>query len=204
VAYIEGQARDISYAGFEFDPAGWVRVNREVITAAAEKYGLPPDLLAGIAWKEAPGKGQIWDDMASGIRRLAEEPWSPVIPENLPGPLKGDQDATSYGAMAVQTRRAAEVLGYDPEHLTDGQREQIVASLKDPNQNIFIAAAYLKSLKDDSSAAYTAFDELTPEQYQELAARYNGGPYWRSEAAQVYGRDYMSKLDDARAALGSP
>ena len=60
----------------------------------------------------------------------------------------------------------------------------------------------LKSVKDDSSAAFTVSDELAPEQYQEVAARYNGGPYWRSEAAQAYGRGYMNGLDAARAALG--
>ncbi|GAA0632092.1 hypothetical protein GCM10009535_04680 [Streptomyces thermocarboxydovorans] len=44
-------------------------------------------------------------------------------------------------------------------------------------------------------------EEMTPAQYQELAARYNGGPYWRTDDAQAYGRGFMNNLNDARNAL---
>ncbi|MEV8419628.1 hypothetical protein [Streptomyces niveus] len=44
-------------------------------------------------------------------------------------------------------------------------------------------------------------DEMTPAQYQELAARYNGGPYWAEEDAQGYGRGFTNHLDNARDAL---
>lgn len=43
--------------------------------------------------------------------------------------------------------------------------------------------------------------EMTTQQYQELAARYNGGPYWESDAAQAYGRGFNNNVDDARRAL---
>ncbi|MFF7239923.1 hypothetical protein [Streptomyces collinus] len=98
-------------------------------------------------------------------------------------------------------RRAAEVLGYDPAHLTQGQRDTIEASLQDPGQNIFIASDYLAMLKEESGFADVPADEMTREQRQELAARYNGGPYWQDDKAQSYGRGFDKNLDDARSAL---
>jgi len=78
--------------------------------------------------------------------------------------------------MAVQIRRAAEVLGYDPANLSDSQRAEIVSALKDPAQNMFITAKYLESLKAESDFADVPADQLALYQYEELAARYNGGP----------------------------
>ncbi|MDX3309726.1 hypothetical protein ACWGH3_17085 [Streptomyces sp. NPDC054884] len=78
--------------------------------------------------------------------------------------------------MSIQVRRAAEVLGYDPQHLTDNQRDQVVGALKDPAKNIFIASEYLAQLKAESGFADVPPDQMTRAQMQELAARYNGGP----------------------------
>ncbi|GAA0652009.1 hypothetical protein GCM10009535_32870 [Streptomyces thermocarboxydovorans] len=93
------------------------------------------------------------------------------------------------------------MLGYDPAHLTEGQRDTIEASLQDPGQNIFIAAEYLAMLKEESSFADIPADSMTREQRQELAARYNGGPYWQNDKAQTYGRNFDRDLDEARSAL---
>ncbi|MGW3726862.1 hypothetical protein [Streptomyces sp. NPDC000851] len=103
------------------------------------------------------------------------------------------------GAAAV--RRGAEVLGYDPDHLTDQQRGTVEEALQDPAQNIFIASEYLAQLKAESEFADVPAEEMTPAQYQELAARYNGGPYWQTDDAQAYGRGFTNNLDDARNAL---
>jgi hypothetical protein len=42
---------------------------------------------------------------------------------------------------------------------------------------------------------------MTPAQYQELASRHNGGPYWQSGDARACGRGFMDNLGDARSAL---
>ncbi|MEU0681371.1 MULTISPECIES: hypothetical protein [Streptomyces] len=42
---------------------------------------------------------------------------------------------------------------------------------------------------------------MTAEQQQELATRYNGGPYWENDQAQRYGRDFAHQLDQARNAI---
>ena len=115
--------------------------------------------------------------------------------------IGGDPDQTSMGPMSIQIRRAAEVLGYDPGSLTDAQRDQVENAVKDPAQNIFITSEYLATLKAESEFADVPADQMTAAQYQELAARYNGGPYWQSGDAQAYGRRFTSNLDDAQQAL---
>ena len=42
-----------------------------------------------------------------------------------------DPAKTSLRPMAIQLRRAAESLGYDPNSLTEGQRTEIISSLMD-------------------------------------------------------------------------
>lgn len=78
----------------------------------------------------------------------------PSTPENLPiDRLAGPPAETSFGLIAIQVRRGAEVLGYDPENLTEGWRDTIEAALQDPGQNISIASEYLKTLKEESGFA---------------------------------------------------
>ncbi|MGP3737546.1 hypothetical protein ACTWJ9_30975 (plasmid) [Streptomyces sp. GDS52] len=179
----------------------WIAANKDIISEAAQRSGLPPDMVAGIAWQEVGGQWGWMDDGVDTIRELAEDGWLDSTPENLPSRLGGSPDETSFGPIAIQVRRAAEVLGYDPANLTEGQRNTIETSLQDPGQNIFIASEYLAMLKEESGFADVPSDEMTREQRQELAARYNGGPYWQDEKAQAYGRGFDRNLDDARSAL---
>ncbi|MGH3917219.1 MAG: hypothetical protein ACRDTC_27975 [Pseudonocardiaceae bacterium] len=44
-------------------------------------------------------------------------------------------------------------------------------------------------------------DHLTAAQYEELAARYNGGPNWQGDHAQDYGKDVRKHLREAGEAL---
>ncbi|NBE53364.1 transglycosylase SLT domain-containing protein [Streptomyces sp. YC537] len=164
----------------------WIDANGAAIRAAAKENGLPPDVIAGIAWREVDGGPGVIDDVTDTARQLG---------------IGGDADRTSMGPMQIQIRRAAEVLGYDPADLTADQRDEVESAVKDPTQNVFIASEYLSRLKAESEFADVPADRMTDAQYQELAARYNGGPYWESDDAQGYGRDFMRDLDSARAAL---
>ncbi|MCZ2526988.1 hypothetical protein [Streptomyces sp. HB2AG] len=184
------------------DRREWIKANKDIIAAAARESGLPPAMLAGIAWQEIGGKGRVWDDGAGLARGIADQGWFPVTPENLlPDRLAGSPDETSYGPMSIQVRRAAEVLGYDPANLTEPQRDQVVQALEDPAQNVFIASEYLAQVKAESEFADVPADQMTPEQYQELASRYNGGPGWQYDEAQAYGRGFMNDLDEAKQAM---
>lgn len=195
-----GQSRE-PVLDLDGDHAYWIRDNKQLIEAAAKETGLPADLIAGIAWREVGGKPYIVDDITETVRHGAESEVSPITPENLPLRAGGERDATSYGPMAVQLRRAAEVLGYDPHNLSDQQRDEVRAALKDPAQNIFVASKYLANLKAESDFSAVPADQLTPAQYQELAARYNGGPHWQGEQAQGYGREVMALRHSASEAL---
>lgn len=180
---------------------GWITNNKQLIAAAATESGLPPDLIAAVAWKEVCGKPYILDDAAEGFRQAAESPWNPLTPEYLPEPLRGDPDEASYGPMAVQIRRGAEALGYDPGALTEPQRDEIRTALKDPAQNLFIASKHLADLKAESDFADLPAEQLAPQHYHELAARYNGGSNWQGDQAQDYGDDVIAHLGQAREAL---
>ena len=173
----------------------WIHDNRAVIQAAANKYGLPPDLVAGIAWQEVAGEAYWTDREVFGLRN-SEEVSNPRLDPNE----DGRSNATSMGPIAIQVRRAAETLGYDPATMSQAQRMEVVESLNDPKQNIFIAASHLSDLKQESG--FSANENLTPDQYRELAARYNGGPYWEGKAAQGYGDGFMRNLPKAQQALG--
>ncbi|MEV5529699.1 hypothetical protein [Streptomyces prunicolor] len=74
-------------------------------------------------------------------------------------------------------------------------------ALQDPAQNIFIASEYPAQLTAQSDFADVPAEEMAPAQHEELAARYNGGPYWQTDDAQAYGRGFMNNLDEARNAL---
>ncbi|MET9059144.1 hypothetical protein ABZX99_15125 [Streptomyces antibioticus] len=76
--------------------------------------------------------------------------------------VPGDsRDETSFGPIAIQAGRAAEVLGYDPANLTDGRRDTVEAALRDPGQYIFIASKYLAMLKEESGFAGVRADRRT-------------------------------------------
>ncbi|WP_030729329.1 lytic transglycosylase domain-containing protein [Streptomyces sp. NRRL S-237] len=165
----------------------YISHNSELIKAAATESGLPPEMVAGIAWQEVEGDPGVLDDLARAGRSI------------IPG--SEDPDRTSMGPLSIQVRRAAEVLGYDPQHLTETQREVVVAAVRDPAKNIFIASEYLAQLKAESGFADVRPEDMTREQMRELAARYNGGPYYESSGAQAYGRMFDGNLDDAGRAL---
>ncbi|GAA4856368.1 hypothetical protein GCM10023222_03220 [Saccharopolyspora cebuensis] len=184
------------------DRAGWISDNKEAIRTAAEEAGLPPELVAGIAWQEVGGKGRIWDDVVQGIRDAADSGGSPIAPENLPGRAGGEPDEVSYGALSIQVRRAAEVLGYDPENLSDDQREEVVTAAENPKTNLLISAQHLADIKARTDFADVPPDQMTPEHYAEIGARYNGGPNWATNPdAQAYGQTLNENMPKANEAM---
>jgi WXG100 family type VII secretion target len=155
---------------FDFK-AQWVHGYRDVIEAAAAKYNLPVKLVAGVAYVEVGGDPLWIDDVAHAVREF-DHSGDPLLE---PLTITKKPELTSFGNVSIQIRRAAEVLGYDPTHLTEAQEDMIVASLKDPRQNIFISAAHLAQLRDIDFAGKGAAD-MTADDIIITAARYNRGP----------------------------
>ncbi|KWX03618.1 hypothetical protein TH66_12305 [Carbonactinospora thermoautotrophica] len=168
----------------------WIYAYRSVIETAAREYGIPASVLAGVAYKEVGGKPMWMDGAVDTLRQ-----WHLY---------SGEPNQTSYGPMSIQVKAAAESLGYDPAKLTDRQREQIIKSLEDPEQSIFIAAKHLADLKQTTDFAYKEPHEMTAEEGEVLAAKYNGGPYWEGPDAQAYAKDYRKHLEAATDALQNP
>lgn len=185
---------------FVADCYDFVAAYKELIDAVSHEFGLPPDLLAAIAWRELCATPHPLETLIEALRRAADGDCAWITAQSLPGSVAGATKGTRE-LMAAPVRRAAEVLGYDPASLSNGQLNKIESVLEEPTQHIFITAKHLARLKAESGFADVSADELTYAQYQELAARYDGGPRWSSGAAQSYGRDVVATLDRARAAL---
>ena len=178
---IQAESKNYSDSGMEFglvDVAKWktdpeyldkfksmfVYKNREIIKAAAARFDIPAELLAGVMRIEIGGKDPV-KPLIYWYRS-----WAPSF-----FPYAGDKDKTSLGQQAMQVRRAAESLGYDPKALSDNQRDQILETLEDPVQSIFLAAKHISDLRDVDFKGIHA-SALTSSDVQIIGARYNQGP----------------------------
>ncbi|MER5633214.1 hypothetical protein [Streptomyces nitrosporeus] len=157
----------------------YLSANKDLIRAAAHDAGLPPEMIAGISWQEAEGGPGALDDPAFEVRE--------IIPGEDPG-------RTSMDSIALQVRRAAELLGYDDAHLT-GMQRSVVDAVEDPAKNVFTASDHLVQLKAESGFAGVPPEEMTRARMQERAARSNGAllpvpgrPGIRSELRPETGR----------------
>ncbi len=84
-------------------------------------------------------------------------------------------EETSFGSVSTQVRRAAEELGYDPSSLTHMQTSFIIASLADPQQNLFIVASHLNRLRNQDFTGKPG-ELLTDDDLKIVGTRYNRGP----------------------------
>jgi hypothetical protein len=166
------------------------------ILAAANKYDIPPLLLAGVLHIEGGGDPPIWDDLAyfarnfETLRNLGEA-------GILPSFFAPQKDMTSFGNTSVQVRTAAITLGYDYDSLTQVQKDDIIQTLKDPVQAIFVSALHLSQLRD-YDYPLTAGNELTEEQIVVIASRYNRG---KSETKEEIVNDYGNRILDMKLKL---
>jgi hypothetical protein len=136
----------------------WVRGYRSAIKDAASRFGLPAELLAGVAFNEVGGDPLEADTLAYSLRK---------------GP---DRDKTSFGNVSIQVRRAAEALGYDTGYeLTNTQRRAVIATLENPEANIYVAAKHLSDLRDLDFNG-TKASALTRDEVEVIATRFNRGP----------------------------
>jgi hypothetical protein len=146
----------------------WVHCMRDPIKAAAQKYDLPPELLAGVAYNEVGGSDPL-KPWVYNFRQL----WSPLT----------DPKKTSIPPMSLQLRSAAHALGYDPVcQLYDAVHgsyynriitNALLDSLYDPPQAIFIAAKHLSDLRDNGFKGKGA-TTLAKEEIEVIGSRYNG------------------------------
>lgn len=140
----------------------WVKAHRKLIAEAAASFEIPAWFLAGVAWAEVGGDHPAFDSLGYVYRRDI-------------GLLSKPAVETSFGAVQMQIRRAAEELGYDPAALTSEQMGYIIKSLEDPQQNLLLVASHLDRLRNIDSPGKTA-ELLEDDDLRVLGARYNRGP----------------------------
>jgi hypothetical protein len=163
----------------------WITHNKEVIKAAAEKYGVPADLVGAVAYEEIGGSPLSYDETV----RSRRENWPTALLDLHDGGRAASlpPDYTSMGAIDMQIRRAADTLGYDATALTEPQRTEILNSMRDAREQVFIATKHLADLKQ--AAGYGLIDPtaLTDDQLREIAVRYSKGPYWQDHLTGMGG-----------------
>lgn len=173
----------------------FIKNYKDVIIDAAEKYDIPPFLLAGVAYIEYGGAPMWIDDIANLVRSFD---WSGPewVDNNLT--ITKNPDLTSFGNTSIQVRRALEMLGYDAS--TD-QRNVVIDSLKDPIQNIYLAACHLDVLRNVDYKGKSKND-LTDDEIKIIASRYNLGPdIALNSIVTEYGDRIYANKDDILKAL---
>jgi len=156
---------------YNSDPKlNFVAYYADVIRDAAERFDIPHLLLAGVAYIEFGGLPSFMDNVTYGVRSFD---WSGPdwVNENLT--ITNHPDRTSFGNINIQVRRGFEMFGYD--NPTSQQRAEVLRSLQDHIENIYMAALHLSILRDIDFAGLSAH-EFTDEEIRIVATRYNRGP----------------------------
>lgn len=98
--------------------------------------------MAGVAFTEFGGDPMWIDDVAYGVRSFD---WSGPdwVDDNLT--ITKNPNYTSFGNTSIQVRRALEMLNYSADAQ---QRSSVIDALKDPIQNIYMAARHLDVLRN--------------------------------------------------------
>ncbi|RHW18316.1 hypothetical protein D1610_07570 [Sphingomonas gilva] len=148
----------------------WVRHHKLRITASATAQRLPPPLLAGVCWIEVGGDPTFIDTIAYAIRAFD---WSgPAWTDRMT--ITRRPERTSFGAVSMQLRTAAQTLGMNPATTTSDQYNRLAALLAQDERNIAIVARHLRDL-----AERDGFDDdlpdLSQDQIRVIGARYNRG-----------------------------
>lgn len=182
---------------FLFSKKGsFVQNYKDVIEDAALKYDIPMFLLAGIMYTEFGGDPMWIDNVAYGVRSFdwCGPNW---VDEHFT--ITKNPDLTSFGNTSIQVRRALEMLDYSS---SAEQKSSVIKSLKDPVQNIYMAAKHLDVLRNVDFPGKIA-STLTDEEIQIIASRYNLGPDCSLEIAKDwgYGKAIFNRAEDIWEAL---
>ncbi len=176
---------------------GWISDKKNSIKRAAEKYGLPPEMLAGITWSEVGGE----PDSADKFKHLVLQ---------LPGFKPSNQ--LSAGDVSIQLRHVAKMEGLDPDNLTFTQERQLINRLQNEDYNLEMVARHLAEMRDNVFPEQRE-QPLTDDQIKRLGYMYNMGEHHPllqpdkdlNEADKSgisnYGFDLMRKLERMRMLL---
>jgi hypothetical protein len=147
----------------------WVHDHRDLIKSLSKQYGLPPELLGGVAWIEAGGKPynfKLWVYDFRAFDHSGDPLVEPLTISKKPG-------FTSIGPVAIQLRRAAETLDLDYDQLSDSDKDTLMKCLQSADSELAVVARHLWKLKQIDFAGQK---ELGKYEIRIIATRYNRGP----------------------------
>ena len=122
----------------------WVWHNKVTIRAAAAQYNLMPELLAGVCWVEVGGDPSFIDRVAFEVRAFD---WSgPSIVDRIA--VTSPPAKTSFGAVSIQLRTAAQTLGLNPASMSTTDFRALASCLERDVFNIDTVARHLRQLVD--------------------------------------------------------
>ncbi len=197
----------------------WVRKYSQQLRAAAHKYNIPSLLIAGVGWSEVGGQPDYWfDDTVFALRYISEmDGVSRIVNSRVGNFVKdlvnqiplvnrvlGIPEATSFGQVQIQIRRAAQELGYNPDNLTDSQMASIIVFLKNTKINIELVAKHLASLRKIDFPKNTS-SHMSDDELKVVATRYNRGPDITLEQVlenTSYGDNILSRRNRIQSLLG--
>ena len=167
----------------------FIEVYSEIIKEAARVHDIPILLLAGVAYIEFGGMpdianeivytGRMYGIRLPDIHELSSDEDNESLMARMQGIINRynrDIDApanTSFGNINMQLRRAFETLGY--EDPTPEQREEVIRTLQNSVENIFIAAQHLSDLRNIDLRGIVDSNNFTEDDIILLGARYNIG-----------------------------
>lgn len=149
----------------------WVRHNYSQIRAVALRYGLPADVLAGVCWIEVGGDPMLIDRVAFEVRTFD---WSGPEWVDRHLTVTHPPGRTSFGAVSIQLRTAAQTLGMNPQTTTQEQLRALATCLEQDVFNIEVVGRHLRQLIDHDGLQ-SVRPELSVEAVRVLGARYNRG-----------------------------
>ena len=149
----------------------WVQRNKHLIFAEAKANMFPAPLLAGVCWIEVGGDPTFIDSLAFEVRSFD---WSGPnwVDRNLTA--TNHPTRTSFGAVSMQLRTAAETIGLEPGTMTHSDLSRLADCLEKDVYNITIVARHLRQLIDHDDLQQNP-PALSKEAIRYAGARYNRG-----------------------------
>lgn len=149
----------------------WVRHHRATIRREGGRFGLPAPMLAGVCWIEVGGDPTFIDSVALAVRNFD---WSGPDWVDRHMTITSPPAKTSFGAVSIQLRTAAQTLGRDPAKMSSGELMALATLLEKDADNIAIVARHLGQLaRHDGLARALALGD--PQAIRVVGARYNRG-----------------------------
>ncbi|MBF0135297.1 MAG: hypothetical protein HQL65_03595 [Magnetococcales bacterium] len=182
--------RKIDYDNLGYHPDGaqdthlrnakdaWIRGHKNTINITARRYGIPPEVLAGIAFSEVGGDPDWIDNVAYPVRKVVHGFLEPETIKNFPDwmdKIKKTPLETSAGDVSIQIRRVAEVEGldaYDPKI----QAEILDRLQKSKAYNLDVSARHVRDFFVKMYPDHQGGD-WNEEQVKRMGYYYNKGPH---------------------------